>query len=130
MFYIYIFSSGVWKLGKHAEGEWKIEMERISLVQFQCPICNVYLWSIKSRLKHEIVKHSKQLESIRSPVDSISTTKNTACSKKIFLFNYLGLVQGKEFVAINQLAKRVNLLKTFKVSGPDIIDSFRCDICM
>jgi len=99
---------------------------------FQCPICDVYLYSPESRKHHEVLKHSKLLESIHEPVDIDSTPGNTEpLTEQLTLFNYLQLcVTSKHKTkVVHQLAKRTNFLKALKTLGPRIIGSFTCTYC-
>ncbi|XP_003243223.1 uncharacterized protein LOC100569802 [Acyrthosiphon pisum] len=99
---------------------------------FQCPICDVYLYSPESRKKHEVLKHSSLLETIHEPVDIVSTPGNTEpLTEQLILFNYLQLcVTSKHKTkAVHELAKRTNFLKALKTLGPNIIDSFKCNYC-
>jgi len=103
---------------------------------FQCPICDVFLYSPESRKTHEVLKHSSLLESINEPMDVVSTSGNTEpltepLTEKLILFNYLQLCKTSKHKtkAVHQLAKRTNLLKAFKALGNNIINSFTCKYC-
>ncbi|XP_060880016.1 GATA zinc finger domain-containing protein 8-like isoform X2 [Metopolophium dirhodum] len=129
-------NSGLCKLGKHIESRdcrWTLPViNNISLPMFQCPICDVFLYSPESRKTHEVLKHSSLLESIHEPVNVVSTPRNTEpLTEQLTLFNYLQLcVTSKHKTkAVHQLAKRTNLLKAFKTLGHNTIDSFKCKYC-
>ncbi|XP_060839790.1 putative uncharacterized protein DDB_G0282133 isoform X2 [Rhopalosiphum padi] len=127
-----IKNSGLWKLGKHIDGYWGPELERISLPLFRCPICDVMYWSIKSRQRHEMSDHSSLLNSIHKPVvNSAPSAGNAACTQQLSLMNYLQLrlVNKDEPDAINHLAKRTHLLKALKVVGSKTSGILKCNCC-
>ncbi|XP_026811618.1 putative mediator of RNA polymerase II transcription subunit 29 isoform X2 [Rhopalosiphum maidis] len=125
-------NSGLWKLGKHIDGYWAPDTERISLPLFRCPICDVIYWSIESRQRHEMSAHSSLLNSInKSVVNSAPSAGNAACTQQLHLMNYLQLrlVNNDEPDAINHLAKRTHLLKALKIIGPKTSGFFKCNSC-
>jgi len=132
--YIFFFRTGLCKLGKHIEGRdgsWKIILTNTSLPMFQCPICDTFLISPESRMKHEVEKHSLLLESIHKYVDMVSNPENTACTQQISILNYLKICETSKYntTVVETLAKRTNLLKSFKFLGPKIIDFRKCKYC-
>lgn len=133
--WVYIFfSSGLFKLGRQIEGRngnWLTTATNISLTIYQCPICDKYYYSPEKRRAHETAMHSSLLESIDRPMDIVSTSGSTASIQQLYLFNYLQLcVTSKNKTdAIHQLAKRKNMLKSFKTNGQTIIGFFQCNYC-
>ncbi|KAL4148844.1 hypothetical protein QTP88_002989 [Uroleucon formosanum] len=128
-------NSGLCKLGRHIEskdGRWTLPIiNNISLPMFQCPICNVFLYSPESRKRHEVLKHSSLLDSIHQPVDIVSTPGNTVCPEKLTLFNYLQLcpTSKNKTKAVHELAKRTHLLKSLRTIR-HTVDIFKCNYCL
>lgn len=114
----------------HDVNNLRINAERIDLQQYQCPICQKYLYSSENREKHEVTEHpSPPLITDSSDDTDLNLENETSTGQQEFLV-CLSLVKkvSNELKATERLAKRKNLMKGLKLNGNDP-GLYKCHFC-
>lgn len=126
---------GLWKLGDHSNlSGWHVNLKKLPLSLFTCPICKMMFCDIKNRKNHELChelptftkeKSTEMLSKSDIPVSELITTNE----QQEFLFNVkLVKVSPDKQDAIDRLAHRNHLVDAFKMFG-NSIGKFNCQHC-